>query len=104
MNTNISQYLLAIINALGIPARIIPGILADRFGVYVRSIALTEKTADIIDHRLNVLVPCSIASGIFVFALWLPSRSTGPIVAFSALYGLFSGKSCFFLALFSALY
>lgn len=30
---NISQYLLAIINATGVPARILPGFVADRFGV-----------------------------------------------------------------------
>jgi hypothetical protein len=31
----LSPYLLAIINGCGIPARIIPGILGDRFGMLV---------------------------------------------------------------------
>ncbi|GBE83587.1 major facilitator superfamily domain-containing protein [Sparassis latifolia] len=70
---NLAIYLLPIINATGIPSRIIPGILADRFGC------------------LNVLVPSSIITSIFVLALWLPARNSGEIIAFAALYGLFTG-------------
>ena len=33
VTTSISPYLLAILNGCGIPARIIPGFLGDRFGV-----------------------------------------------------------------------
>ncbi|CEH16493.1 Monocarboxylate transporter [Ceraceosorus bombacis] len=66
-------YLLPIINACGIPARIIPGIMADRVGV------------------LNMLVPLITASGVLVLALWLPSKGQGAIIAFAALYGLLSG-------------
>lgn len=33
VSSNISPYLLTIINGCGIPARIIPGLLGDRFGV-----------------------------------------------------------------------
>ncbi|KAI5124992.1 hypothetical protein M0805_007417 [Coniferiporia weirii] len=73
VDPQLSAYLLAIINALGVPARIIPGILADRFGA------------------LQILLPCTFLSAIFVFVLWLPFPSSGPIVAFCALYGLFSG-------------
>jgi len=75
VSPNISPYLLAIINGCGIPARIIPGLLGDRFGV------------------LEILVPSSAFSGAIVLALWLPARGSVPIVLFSALYGLFS--SCF---------
>ena len=33
--SNISSNLLAILNAMNIPSRILPGLLADRFGPYV---------------------------------------------------------------------
>ena len=53
-------------------------------------LSIIERT---IPWSLQVLVPCTLVSSVLVFALWLPSHSSGPIVAFSALYGLFSGKS-----------
>ncbi|KAF8510787.1 monocarboxylate permease [Gautieria morchelliformis] len=71
---SLSPYLLAIINGCGIPARIIPGILGDRFGV------------------LQMLIPSTIVSGALVLALWLPARGDAPIILFSALYGLFSSS------------
>ncbi|KAI0943343.1 hypothetical protein AcW1_002526 [Taiwanofungus camphoratus] len=66
-------YLLPIINAFGLPSRIIPGILADRFGC------------------LPVLVPSNLIASIFVLALWLPSRTASQITAFACMYGLFTG-------------
>ncbi|CCM05421.1 uncharacterized protein FIBRA_07638 [Fibroporia radiculosa] len=66
-------YLLPIINAFGLPSRIIPGILADRWGC------------------LNVLVPSTLIASIFTLALWLPARTSAEITAFSAMYGLFTG-------------
>ncbi|KAF8515407.1 monocarboxylate permease [Hysterangium stoloniferum] len=70
----IASYLLAIINGCGIPSRIIPGFLGDRFGV------------------LQILVPSTILSGGVVLAIWLPAKGDIPIVLFSALYGLFSSS------------
>ena len=35
--SNISHYLLALLNAMNIPSRILPGIIADRYGTYVAS-------------------------------------------------------------------
>ncbi|KAF8575182.1 MFS general substrate transporter [Ramaria rubella] len=71
---SVSPYLLAIINGCGIPARIIPGFLGDRFGI------------------LQIMVPSTVFSGGIVLALWLPSRGSVPVILFSALYGLFSSS------------
>ncbi|OBZ66781.1 Riboflavin transporter MCH5 [Grifola frondosa] len=71
--SRISDYILPIMNALNLPSRILPGLLADRFGT------------------LNVFVPAAVVCSALIFGLWLPSRNTAAIVAFSALYGLFSG-------------
>lgn len=66
-------YLLPIINAFGFPSRIIPGILADRWGC------------------LNVLVPSTLIASVFTLALWLRAHDTATITAFAAMYGLFTG-------------
>ncbi|KZT18941.1 MFS general substrate transporter, partial [Neolentinus lepideus HHB14362 ss-1] len=73
VSTRLAKYLLPIMNAASFPSRVLPGLVADRFGV------------------LNVLVPCTILSGIFSLSIWLPSRGAIPITIFSALYGLGSG-------------
>ncbi|KAH9912094.1 monocarboxylate permease [Epithele typhae] len=69
---NISNVLVSILNALNIPSRILPGLLADRYGC------------------LAVFIPITAFATISVFALWLPSHTPGTIIAFTALYGLFS--------------
>ncbi|KAI0768225.1 major facilitator superfamily domain-containing protein [Trametes elegans] len=71
---HIANYLLAILNAMNIPSRIIPGWLADKTG------------------PLNVMVPAAAISAILVLGLWLPSKSAGAIIAFAALYGLVAGS------------
>ena len=53
--------------------RIIPGIIADRFG------------------RFNMMILTTACSAIIVLALWLPSRGSIPIILFAALFGFFSG-------------
>ncbi|OBZ75018.1 Riboflavin transporter MCH5 [Grifola frondosa] len=73
VSPNLSKYLLPIINAFGIPSRAVPGLLADRFG------------------SINVLVPSTLISSILCLGLWLPARNANEIIAFAALYGLFSG-------------
>ncbi|KAL0953928.1 hypothetical protein HGRIS_005093 [Hohenbuehelia grisea] len=77
----VTRYLLAILNACGVPARIIPGIAADKLG------------------PLNILVPSTFISALLILAVWLPSRGAASILSFGALYGLFSGS---FLALLPA--
>ncbi|TBU46221.1 monocarboxylate permease [Dichomitus squalens] len=69
----IANYLLAIMNAMTVPSRVLPGFIADRYGT------------------LHVFVPAASICTILVLGLWLPSRNAASIIAFSALYGLFSG-------------
>ncbi|KAJ5630948.1 MFS transporter asaE [Penicillium longicatenatum] len=73
MSSNMSQYLIPILNAFSIFGRTLPGYLADRLG------------------RFNIMIFFSYLSGILVLALWLPSRGNAPAIVFSALYGFSSG-------------
>ncbi|KAI1352061.1 monocarboxylate permease-like protein [Xylaria sp. FL0043] len=66
-------YILPIVNAVSIPGRIIPGILADRIG------------------RFNMMITIAALSGIFTLALWVPGHTTGTTLAFGAVYGFTSG-------------
>ncbi|KAK9447764.1 major facilitator superfamily domain-containing protein [Limtongia smithiae] len=70
---NLSLYLPSILNAASIFGRIIPGILADKFG------------------RYNTYIVSAVASCILILALWLPATGHVPIILFSAFYGFFSG-------------
>ncbi|KAH9846763.1 monocarboxylate permease [Lenzites betulinus] len=70
---NIAKYLLAIMNATNIPSRILPGYIADKTG------------------PLKVFVPAAAVCSVLLLGLWLPSRNSASIIAFAALYGLFSG-------------
>ncbi|RAK90413.1 MFS general substrate transporter [Aspergillus costaricaensis CBS 115574] len=75
MHPELAQYLLPIINAVSIPGRIIPGLLADKVGRYNIIIAVTFLTA-----------LCTLAS-------WIPSQNNeAALLAFAILYGLFSGS------------
>lgn len=57
-----------------IPGRILPGILADKAG------------------RFNVTIAVAGINSILCLALWIPGRSKDALIAFSVLYGLFSGS------------
>ncbi|KAF4588805.1 hypothetical protein EYR40_010360 [Pleurotus pulmonarius] len=72
VDANIAFYTLAIMNAAGLPGRIIPGILADRFGPF------------------NIIVPVIILNVVFLFALFGISTE-GSAIAFAVLYGVSSG-------------
>lgn len=63
---------LAIMNAAGLPGRVLPGILADRFGPF------------------NIIVPVLLVNAALIFALFGVSAEGG-IVAFVVFYGAFSG-------------
>lgn len=71
----ISNYTPSPVRGRGIsfPGRIIPPYLADVFG------------------RFNLMILMTLASGILVLALWLPSTGNAPAIVFSALYGFTSG-------------
>ncbi|KAL1920215.1 uncharacterized protein VTP21DRAFT_1361 [Calcarisporiella thermophila] len=73
VSANYTASLLPVLNGLGILARVLPGFLADHYGC------------------LNILVPTTFISASLIFVLWLPSRTAPAVIAFSALYGLFSG-------------
>jgi len=72
--SDIAFYLVAIINFLSAPGRIIPGIIADRLGPF------------------NCFVPSAIISGILSYAC-IGIHNAAGLYSFCVLYGLFSGKS-----------
>nr|GAT48808.1 monocarboxylate permease-like protein [Mycena chlorophos] len=78
--TSLTQYYLAILCATSIVGRIGPGFIADRVG------------------RYNVMVVTNLIAGILILALWYTSTAQPNLIAFSALYGFFSGP---FFALMS---
>lgn len=74
LNTSesLAFYLLAVLNAGSVFGRIVPGLVADRFG------------------SMNVLLPCTIIAGVLAFA-WLGIHNLAGLVIFCILYGFFSG-------------
>ena len=72
LSDDISFYLLPVLNAGSFFGRIIPGLIADRFG------------------SLNVMVPCGLATAILAFA-WLGISNAPGLWVFCVLYGFFSG-------------
>ncbi|MCJ1457942.1 hypothetical protein MMC28_008311 [Mycoblastus sanguinarius] len=73
MGTNLAGYLLAVLNAVSIFGRTLPGFAADRLG------------------RFNTMIVTSFLSTILVLALWLPARGNVPFILFAAFYGFSSG-------------
>ena len=65
-------YLLPILNAASVPGRILPNFLADYVG------------------PLNVLVPCSLMTGILALC-WIGVSNLPGTIIFAILYGFFSG-------------
>lgn len=72
MSTQLAFYLVAILNAASFPGRVIPGILADRFG------------------RLNMLFLAGAITGILTLC-WPATKHNASILVFTALFGFFSG-------------
>ncbi|KAH7890615.1 MFS general substrate transporter [Phlebopus sp. FC_14] len=72
VDADIAFYTLAVMNAAAIPGRIIPGMLADRFGPF------------------NVMLPALVANAVLVFALFGVSTTASTLV-FAILYGFSSG-------------
>jgi MFS family permease len=72
MSVQLSSYLAAILNGASFFGRAVGGILADRLG------------------RYNMLCFATTGTGILVFC-WPSAQSNAPIIAFSVLYGFFSG-------------
>ncbi|KAI8631518.1 monocarboxylate permease-like protein [Xylariaceae sp. FL1651] len=66
-------YLLPILNAVSIPGRIVPGVIADRVG------------------RFNMIILIAGLSGVITLALWVPGKSTATTIIYGAIYGFTSG-------------
>ncbi|KAI1826629.1 monocarboxylate permease-like protein [Xylaria intraflava] len=73
INPTLVPYLLPIVNALSIPGRIVPGIVADHVG------------------RFNMIIIICLFTAIITLGLWVPSHTTGETIAFGAIYGFTSG-------------
>lgn len=72
ISVDMSFYLIAILNAGSMFGRLIGGALANRIG------------------RFNTLTGASVICGVLIFC-WLRIRSLGGMIAFSLLFGFFSG-------------
>jgi predicted MFS family arabinose efflux permease len=72
MSTSLAFYLIAIQNASSFFGRLVPGVIADKIGPY------------------NMLSTVSIITAIITFC-WIRMTTNASIIAFSVLYGFFSG-------------
>ncbi|KAL4960375.1 MCT family MFS transporter [Aspergillus stella-maris] len=73
LDKSLASYLLPMLNAGSLFGRLSAGFAGDKVG------------------RYNVFIIVCYLSGIFVLALWLPTSSTACLIAFSVLFGFFSG-------------
>lgn len=79
MDETLAFYLISIINAASVVGRIVPGVLADRAGVY------------------NIQILFTLLVSIGVLAYWMPSTNNAAIITFALFYGFSSGA---FISLF----
>ncbi|KAI0364210.1 monocarboxylate permease [Pilatotrama ljubarskyi] len=73
ISPHVANYLLAILNAMTVPSRILPGYIADKVG------------------PINVFIPAAAICSVLILGLWLPAHGVASITTFAVLYGLFSG-------------
>ncbi|KAI0154706.1 monocarboxylate permease-like protein [Xylariaceae sp. FL1272] len=73
VDANLIPYLLSIISAVSIVGRIVPGIIGDYIG------------------KFNTIIIIALLSGTISLAIWIPATSTGPLIAYLAIYGFTSG-------------
>jgi len=73
MSVELSVYSIAILNAVSVFGRILPGFIADKFG------------------RFNLMMICTSVSAILTLALWLPGHNNAAALCFAAFFGFFSG-------------
>lgn len=69
----LQKYVVAIINGCGLVARVLPGYIGDKLG------------------RLNLSFIFLVFTGVLPLAMWTQVRSTPGILAFSVVWGFFSG-------------
>lgn len=73
MSQRLAQYMLPLMNASGVPGRILPPLVSDSIG------------------RFNVMVIMSTLTAASVLAIWIPSTSNAPIIVFAIVYGCLTG-------------
>lgn len=73
MSPDLTQYLLAMLNAASLFGRLFSGALADVIG------------------RFNVFIFVCYTAGILMLALWIPASSNAGTIIFAILFGFFSG-------------
>ncbi|EPE04123.1 monocarboxylate transporter [Ophiostoma piceae UAMH 11346] len=73
ISTDLSAYLLSIINGSGFFGRIVPGFAADYFG------------------RYNTMTVITSLCAVFTLALWIPAGTPSAIVAYGVIFGFTSG-------------
>jgi MFS family permease len=72
MDEGLTIYLLPIMHSVGLVGRVIPGVVADRFG------------------RFNVMIFIGIFTGVACLSVWAPIRNNAGVLAFTAIFGLCS--------------
>lgn len=72
MSKELASYLVAVLNGASLLGRVLPGVLADRFG------------------RLNILCAAGLSTGILIFC-WPSITTSASVIVFSALFGFCSG-------------
>ncbi|THY03825.1 hypothetical protein D6D01_10172 [Aureobasidium pullulans] len=75
MSSSTAYLLLPIMNAAQIPGRLIPGLLADRWG------------------RFNVIILCSLLCAISVLVLWMFATTEAAVIAFAIIFGFLSATA-----------
>ncbi|KAF3906053.1 hypothetical protein ABW21_db0207161 [Orbilia brochopaga] len=73
MSSTMSVYLVSILNGLSFPGRVLPGIVADKFG------------------KMNCLVVAPIVTGILIWS-WLAVDSPAGLIVLTAFFGFWSGS------------
>ncbi|KAL1874429.1 hypothetical protein VTK73DRAFT_306 [Phialemonium thermophilum] len=82
MSKELSQNLVAFYNAASLVGRFSSGFLSDKAG------------------RFNVFVSACFISGILILAMWIPAHTNSVAIAFSVMFGVFSGA---YISLMAAL-
>lgn len=72
LSENFAFYTISLLNGVGAIGRVVPTIVADRFGVF------------------NLMIPCAISCGVLIFS-WIAVKTLTGVVMMAILYGFFSG-------------
>ncbi|KAK6540615.1 hypothetical protein TWF694_008010 [Orbilia ellipsospora] len=74
MSNSMSVYLVSILNGLSFPGRVLPGIVADKFG------------------RMNCIIIAPTVTGILIWS-WLGVKTPAGLIVLTAFFGFWSGSS-----------